>query len=225
MHKLKSTLPIAFSIALLFLAVAVPILLCRLQDQALIGVVHSEPLSTAALPDEGRPLSAPEKVELLCEYGRIGNNIAVSERQSIKNKTGESVSYDIVMNKIVEELKNMQTRGAFPAIDLSDERKLWYAFTIRSYTDVDHPYRNATVWQASFSFRDIFAQVWMDVDTEKILQYSLSLGGQQVDCDAQAMFRAFSQYLGLNEEQEKLYVFIFQEQDSISLMLKALENR
>lgn len=225
MHKLRSTLPVALSIALLFLAAAVPILLCRLQDESMIGVVHSEPLSTAALPEEGRPLSAPEKIELLCEYGRIGSNIAVSERQTIKSKDGDAMNYDIVMNKIVEELKVMQAQGAFPGIDLTDEKKVWYTFVIRSYTDIDHTYRSATVWQASFSCQGIYLYVSMDADTEKVLQYSLSLGGQRVACDAQAMFRSFSQYLGLNEEQEKLYIFVFQEQDSISLMLKAMENK
>lgn len=225
MHKLKSTLPVALSIALLFLAVAVPILLCRVQDESMIGVVHSEPLSTAALPEEGRPLSAPEKIELLCEYGRIGSNIAMSERQTMKNKSGEPMSYDNVMNTMSNELVAMQAKGAFPNIDLSDTKKMWYTFVIRSYTDIDHPYRTATIWQAAFSCQDIYIRVWMDADTEKVLQYSLSLGDQQVSCDVPATFRAFSQYLGLNEEQEKLYVFVFQERDSISLMLKAMENR
>ncbi|MFR4009259.1 MAG: hypothetical protein ACLT0Y_08320 [Christensenellales bacterium] len=44
------------------------ILLCRIQDAALVGVVHTNPVSTAP-SRRGQPLTMPEKIELICRAG------------------------------------------------------------------------------------------------------------------------------------------------------------
>lgn len=85
MQKLKTIVPFFLAILLLFFAAFLPIFLCRLQDNSMLGVAHLEPLPTAEPFEEGHPLSAAEKISLICDYGRIGSNIVITERQNSKS--------------------------------------------------------------------------------------------------------------------------------------------
>ena len=53
MQKLKTIVPFFLAILLLFFAAFLPIFLCRLQDNSMLGVAHLEPLPTAEPFEEG----------------------------------------------------------------------------------------------------------------------------------------------------------------------------
>ena len=64
----------------------------------------------------------------------------------------------------------------------------------------------------------------MDADTNQIYQYNIRLNGQPLSFDTQSAFAAFSGYLLLDEEHEKLYYFVFQENNAVILALKAMRS-
>lgn len=221
MQKLKTIAPFFLAILLLFLAAFLPIFLCRLQDNSMLGVAHLEPLPTAEPFEEGHPLSAAEKISLICDYGRIGSNIVLTKRQN--SKSYSSKKNDLIPEeKVFAELKKLQSLGAFPDLPLDDE-PMYYS-TSYTYMDVDHPSRIVNILDYSFSVEDYHCTLTMDADTNQIYQYNIRLNGQPLSFDTQSAFAAFSRYLLLDEEHEKLYYFVFQENNAVILALKAMRS-
>ncbi len=220
MRRIKAIAPFFLAVLLLFFAAFLPILLCRLQDKALLGVAHLEPSSTDEPFQEGQPLSAAEKVLLICDYGRIGSNIVITERQYSKPyPSGESELFP--EETVLAELKKMQSLGAFPALPLDDGMTL-YDSTSYTYMDVDHPSRAVNLSDYSFYTEDYSCTISMDADTNQVYQYSIQLNGRSLSLDTQAVFSAFSRYLLLDEEHEKLYYLVFQENSTVILALKSI---
>lgn len=236
MKTLKKTLPFAFAVVLLFVSVLVPILLCRIQDAALMGVVHTKPVSTAAIPAEGQPLTMPEKIELICQYGHMGANIALNQRyiSPKPNKTDSSAISspflsDECKKSVIAELQKLVSLGAFPSQIPLNQNWFHADSTIYTYTDMDHPGRTATLHEVFlYSYaneNDFSIEVWFDEETSQIYQYSILLNGNNIPFSPRESFHAFSQYLGLNGEQEKLYLALVQENEQISILLRALQNK
>ena len=187
----------------------------------MLGMAHLEPLPTAEPFEEGHPLSAAEKISLICDYGRIGSNIVLTERQN--SKSYSSKKNDLIPEeKVFTELKKLQSLGAFPDLPLDDE-PMYYS-TSYTYMDVGHPSRIVNILDYSFSVEDYHCTLTMDADTNQIYQYNIRLNGQPLSFDTQSAFAAFSRYLLLDEEHEKLYYFVFQENNAVILALKAMRS-
>lgn len=223
MQRIKTIAPFVLAILLLLLAAFLPVLLCRLQDDSLLGVAHSEPLSTAAPFQEGHSLNAAEKISLICDYGRIGSNIVITERQHSKPYPTEK-NERFPVEAVLAELKRLQALGAFPSLPLDDDELSLYYSASYTYMDVEHPSRVVNVRDYSFYAADYTCNLSVDADTNQIYQYSIHLSGRTLSFDAQSTFAAFSRYLQLDEEHEKLYYFVYQENNAVTLALKSMRG-
>lgn len=224
MKKTKTIILFICALVVILLAAISPIVLCYIQEKSLLDTVHSEPLSTPTFSKEGEPLTASEKISLICNYQRFGSEIVITEHQNTRKKYSSQNDTQISPETILGQLDAMQALGAFPPIPLDKEFTL-YSSTYYTYTDMQHPSRYVNLYDLSFQIGDHACDISMDADTLLVYQFKVYLNESSISYDTQSGFQAFCQYLSLDEEHKKLYYSISEDKQFIRLALKTVRSQ
>lgn len=188
-------------IALLIVIPLVPLTVCKIQDDQLVGHLQVEKIKNEQSDGQISKLSVVEKLELIIDYENRGNNIITTTQ--VQDMNDENVQE--IKTIINEQLETLKSLGILTNLNF-DENYVCYNYTLKRYSNVENPKKSVRVYQVDFTNGEDIFNVMIDADTYLIYQYNYynKKYNERID---EEVYIFESKYLGLSEKEIHKYLF------------------
>lgn len=189
------------AIALLIVIPLVPLTVCKIQDDQLVGHLQVEKIKNEQSDGQISKLSVVEKLELIIDYENRGNNIITTTQ--VQDMNDENVQE--IKTIINEQLETLKSLGILTNLNF-DENYVCYNYTLKRYSNVENPKKSVRVYQVDFTNGEDIFNVMIDADTYLIYQYNYynKKYNERID---EEVYIFESKYLGLSEKEIHKYLF------------------
>lgn len=201
MKNCKNMFKFIIAIALLIVIPLVPLTVCKIQDDQLVGHLQVEKIKNEQSDGQISKLSVVEKLELIIDYENRGNNIITTTQ--VQDMNDENVQE--IKTIINEQLETLKSLGILTNLNF-DENYVCYNYTLKRYSNVENPKKSVRVYQVDFTNGEDIFNVMIDADTYLIYQYNYynKKYNERID---EEVYIFESKYLGLSEKEIHKYLF------------------
>jgi hypothetical protein len=211
MPKLKAVMVLLIFSALLIFSIFMPMLLMKLNDNALLGDVKTESFVgiTPASPEQ---LDIYKRLALICDYKNAESVVVTVTGKEHTLTEADKIKYTDLAKLEISKMKEI---GAFPSKLQSELIELTSLDAI-TFTDMLSVGAYVQIQMINFTCDQYTLNVFMDKRTNQIYQYEIYFKQPLQGLDSENISSAFAQYLGvkLSPIQNSSSVFTEYQDDS-----------